>query len=252
VLVFEGKQGVRKSTAARVLFEPFFTDDIADLGDKDSKITVASGNWCIELAEMDAASRKDVNTVKAFITRREDKFRAPYDRRNSIHPRQCVLLATTNDSDYLRDSTGGRRFWPVRIPQTVDADRLRAAKDQLWAEALQRYRDGAVWWIEPHEADLLGVVQSEQEERTAKHPWHGPMEAFLAEVDMVTVSELMEHCLDIPKGQWEQRHQTVIGRSLQGMGWKRKKIQANGVREWYWCRPEGGDRRWPPAERPLF
>ena len=113
-LILEGEQGLLKSTALRTLAgDAFFTDDIADLGSKDS-VMQTRGVLIIELAELDSMSR-EVSRVKAFMSRQVDRIRPPYGRRVIEVPRECIFAGTTNKDTYLKDETGGRRFWPVKV-----------------------------------------------------------------------------------------------------------------------------------------
>jgi hypothetical protein len=111
-LILEGEQGIRKSTALRVLAQQWFTDEIADLGSKDAALQTR-GVWVIEIAELDSMARSDVGRIKGFMSRGSDRFRPPYGKRPVDSPRQCVFAGSVNHGQYLRDETGGRRFWPV-------------------------------------------------------------------------------------------------------------------------------------------
>ena len=114
VPIFEGAQGARKSTAVKALFDPWFSDELADLGSKDAAMQTR-GVWGIEVSELDAMSRMEVSRIKSFITRTTDRFRPPYGSRIIESPRSCVFWGTTNSDGYLKDETGGRRFWPIKI-----------------------------------------------------------------------------------------------------------------------------------------
>jgi predicted P-loop ATPase len=145
VPIFEGAQGARKSTAVRALFDPWFSDELADLGSKDAAMQTR-GVWGIEVSELDAMSRMEVSRIKSFITRTTDRFRPPYGSRIIESPRSCVFWGTTNSDGYLKDETGGRRFWPVKIGK-INIVLLQEIRDQLWAEAVVLYEAGADWWI---------------------------------------------------------------------------------------------------------
>jgi hypothetical protein len=121
-LILEGSQGIRKSTALRTLAGEYFTDELADLGSKDAAMQTR-GVWIIELSELDSLSHSEVARIKAFMSRTTDRFRPPYGMRLVESPRQCVFAGTVNHSTYLRDETGGRRFWPVACGR-IDADAL--------------------------------------------------------------------------------------------------------------------------------
>ena len=111
-LILEGPQGIRKSTALRTIAGEYFTDELADLGSKDAAMQTR-GVWIIELSELDNLSHAEVARIKAFMSRTTDRFRPPYGMRLVESPRQCVFAGTVNHGTYLRDETGGRRFWPV-------------------------------------------------------------------------------------------------------------------------------------------
>src|SRR5260221_10340210 len=142
-LILEGRQGLLKSTALKTLGSPWLTDDLADLGSKDSSLQL-SGAWIIELSELDAMNRMEVGRIKAFMARSTDRFRPPYGKRVIEVPRQCVFAGSVNVNSYLRDETGGRRFWPI-VCSKIDIDGLSAARDGLWAEARDRYLAGEAW-----------------------------------------------------------------------------------------------------------
>ena len=144
-LILEGPQGIRKSTALHTLAGEYFTDELADLGSKDAAMQTR-GVWIIELSELDSLSNSDVARIKAFMSRTTDRFRPPYGMRLVESSRQCVFAGTVNHSTYLRDETGGRRFWPVTCGRIATVE-LSRDRDQLWAEANVRFASGAPWWL---------------------------------------------------------------------------------------------------------
>lgn len=167
-LVLEGEQGIGKSTALRYLGQPWYTDEIAALGTKDASEQII-GVWIVELAELDAATRAaDIAHVKAFMSRQTDRFRFSYGRRVMKYPRQCVFAATSNSSSWNRDETGGRRWWPLTCGN-IRADALHEARDQLWAEARDRFLSGECWHLDNPAvtAEAVEIV----EERYPEDPW---------------------------------------------------------------------------------
>lgn len=139
VLVLEGTQGKYKSSAARALAgDKWFMDNLPDLKDKDSMLNL-QGKWLIELGELANVKRTDFNQVKAYLVRRTDTVRPHYGRLVSDVPRQSVFIGTVNEGQYLKDPTGNRRYWPVRVG-TCDIKALTAVRDQLFAEAMSIYR----------------------------------------------------------------------------------------------------------------
>ena len=137
--VFQGRQGSGKSSFAAILFgQKYFTDWLPKLDDKDAALGLL-GKRCVEFGELDSLRRNELETVKAFITRQVDNVRPPYGRKSIECYRGTVFFGTTNQEEYLKDTTGNRRFAPVELHGNLDFEQLRRDKDQLWAEALFIY-----------------------------------------------------------------------------------------------------------------
>ena len=137
-LILEGEQGTKKSTALRILAGEWFSDDMPELGSKDAALNTR-GVWIIGLSELDAMTAADVSRIKAFMSRAVG-LRPPYGRHPIDAPHECVFAGTSNHDVYLKDETGDRRFWPVRCGPNIDVQSLLRDRDQLWAEAVHRYR----------------------------------------------------------------------------------------------------------------
>lgn len=136
VLVLEGGQGTRKSSSLRALGDPWHVETTYST-DKDF-FQVLSKNTIVEFSEGDILTRKGVREVKALITKTEDQYRIPYERAPKTIKRGCVFAMTTNDTQYLKDETGGRRWLPVQLTKTADVDWISEHRDQLYAEAVHR------------------------------------------------------------------------------------------------------------------
>lgn len=145
IMVLSGAQGLGKSTFISKLGQKWFSDNIHDFSGKEASGQL-QGYWILEVSELAGLSKTDVETAKGFIARSTDIYRAPYERRTMEFPRRCILIGSTNSQSFLRDKSGGRRFWPVTIREdkatkSIFTD-LEKDVDQIWAEALLYYRLG--------------------------------------------------------------------------------------------------------------
>jgi predicted P-loop ATPase len=225
VLILEGAQGIGKSRALRALAEPWFTDEIADFGSKDAAMQLL-GVWVIEIAELDSMTRPEVSRVKAFLSRSTDRFRPPYGRRLIEQPRHCVFAGTVNAEEYLRDVTGNRRFWPVRC-SLARLEELQRDRDQLWAEAVHRFRNGAAWWLD--DAALIEDAEHEQADRLEGDPWRDAIQHFVVARDDVTVPEILADCLKKDPDRWERKDEMRVAAALKVLGWERHRRRLPGV-----------------------
>lgn len=232
-LILEGRQGLGKSSALRVLAMPWFTDEIGDLGTKDAAMQLA-GVWVIELAELDSIARGDVSRIKSFMSRTIDRFRPPYGRRVVEQPRQCVFAGTVNHNEYLRDETGGRRFWPIACSR-IDVNGLAAVRDQLWGEARDRYLAGGIWWLNSQELNQEAAL--EQRERYQPDSWEARIEKYIAGLNSATVPEILENALSLPVADWSQIAQNRVAQCLRAIGWERRQGRVGVRREWRYHRP---------------
>jgi hypothetical protein len=231
-MVVEGPQGARKSTACAILAGEWFSDSLPEIehGGKESAQHLR-GKWLIEIAELSALRRSDTEALKAFISRPVERYRPPYGREEVVEGRQCIFVGTTNKDAYLRDETGGRRFWPIRAGE-IDTDALAHDRDQLFAEAVSRYRGGEKWWPG---SDFERVhVKPEQESRFEADAWEQEISTFLSGRDRVTVTEVARDGIGIEKSRIGTAEQRRIANALLRLGWKSKR-DMNG--RWY-VRPE--------------
>lgn len=234
VLVLEGAQGIGKSTAGRILFDPWFCDHLPDLSSKDSYLQLA-GMWCVELAELDAIGRADASRIKSFLSSSVDRYRLPYGTRAIDVPRSSVFLGTVNHGAYLRDETGNRRFWPVRCGR-IAADALRRDRDQLWAEAVVLHTNGASWWVDS--ADLARLAEEEQVARFEGEAWDSEIAEWARLRDTVSVAEVLADCLKKDRAMWTQTDSNRVARSLRSMGWERYRERSDAGLQWRYRRLE--------------
>jgi putative DNA primase/helicase len=214
-LVLEGPEGIYKSTTFEVMGAPWYSNDIAALGTKDSQQQLP-GKWIIELDELDAVSRaSDWAAVKAFISRGTDHYRRSYRRDPEDLPRQNVFGGTTNSDTWARDATGLRRFWPV-VCHNIDIAALRHDKDQLWAEARDAYFTLAQpWWLDDEE--LIAVARDQQLARYDIDPWENKIRDFLYGKKVITSSEILD-AIGLPEKDRKRGDQMRIGNILRALG----------------------------------
>jgi putative DNA primase/helicase len=238
-VILEGTQGRGKSTLVRLLVPrgEWFAEHNANLMDKDS-YAILQGRWIMELAEMDSLARAEVGRIKRYMTTAIDAYRPVWARRVARFPRHCVFIGTVNDSEYLRDPTGNRRFWPVKVSD-IDTAALTRDRDQLWAEAVHYFKEGVHWWPGRDDESLL---ESEQEERLRVDVWEEPIAAWLvARVKefhqlpqlarclddiVVRVDQILSGAIGKQKGDQEDRDAIRVGRIMTRLGWERRRVRS--------------------------
>lgn len=220
--VIIGTQGRYKSTILAKMGGAWFSDSLRNFGTKDSMETI-QGTWINEIAEMQAMNNSEIDAVKAFLSKLADYYRAAYGHFAAEHPRQCVFFGTTNTHDCLRDTTGGRRFWPVDIdqqPRKKDVFRdLDGERNQLWAEAVVRWKLGEPLHLPKNLEAEAGVIQEDHRER---HPWEGMLEKFISK--------------PIPAdwAKWDENHRNMYWSG--GVKYEGKLVQRTRVcAQEFWC-----------------
>ncbi|WP_298018257.1 VapE domain-containing protein [uncultured Parasphingopyxis sp.] len=241
MLVLESSQGTNKSTALGVLAvrDDWFTDDVPL--DADSKVLMEriAGCWLAELAELKGMKRGEIEHVKSMLSRRIDKARLAYGRMTTEQPRQSIFIGTTNDHEYLRDMTGNRRFWPVKVSQ-FDIKRLRADRDQLWAEAAMREADGEPIRLPENLWSAAGLQQSQREVR---EPWHELLSERLDGLEgKIRASDIWEAVGLGDAGKRTQDHNVRLSSAMQKIGWRRpkSKLRFGGPPQHAWVKGDEG------------
>lgn len=242
MIILEGAQGLRKSSALHALFgEGWCSDTPPDLQSKD-RFGAVRGKWLIEFAELDAFGKADAARIKAFVSSSRDRYRPPYERVDIEAPRGCVFAGTVNRNGrgYLQDETGNRRFWPIPCaPCGSGADRLqvdiaglREAREAIWAEAREVYNpagaEHARWWPEtPEEHDLCSA---EQDERVHTDVWEERIGGWLLdrlkrrEPDpFVTLGQVLNDAIGMEPAKQDHQAQTRAARVLVQAGWSRSQ-----------------------------
>lgn len=167
ILVLNGPQGIGKSTLFTLLGKQWYSDSlsITDMKDKTAAEKL-QGYWILELGELAGMKKVDVETMKSFVTRTDDKFRQSYGVVVESHPRSCIIVGSTNsEGGFLRDITGNRRFWPVHVSGNGKFHPWELTEvDQIWAEAIERYRAGEELYLKGRvAADAYAMQQDAME-----------------------------------------------------------------------------------------
>lgn len=189
MLILEGKQGIGKSKALRILGGAFYTEYSGGvkggIGHKDM-VAVIIGKLVVEMSELATIKKADMESLKAILTTTVDDARLSYERDARSYPRTCVFAGTTNAEGeaYIQDMTGARRFWPTVAGEMgpVKAEALKEVRDQLWAEAVEAYESGEDWWTVP-----VNEVAQEQADRQinieSADPWYLRLRQALTDPD---------------------------------------------------------------------
>jgi predicted P-loop ATPase len=178
MLILVGAQGIGKSRLAIVLSRGWFTDSITRMDGKEAYESIR-GAWIVEVAELAATRKSEQEAQKQFISAQTDMYRPAYGRNVVVYPRQCVFYGTTNDLEPLKDDTGARRYWPVLCAGKDDGQHfgLEEEVDQLWAEAVVRYKAGESLWLD--DKALASDAKEAQEAFSTRDEWIGLIQDFL-------------------------------------------------------------------------
>jgi predicted P-loop ATPase len=240
MLVLEGAQSAQKSTACKVLGREWFSDTLPqdNLGSKDTSQHLR-GKWIVELAEMRALFKNGSSTLKDFITRQVESYRPSYGRADVYEPRQCVLIGTINKRQYFSDETGNRRYWPVRTGEIL-INELERDRDQIWAEAVRRYRSGEPWY--PNRDFEAQYIKPEQDARFEQDAWEECVSAWSqtagrsegGPVKRATIMEIANEALKLDMPKLGRAEQNRIRKIITRLGWHQNGPRGNnGERYWY-------------------
>lgn len=258
VLILEGAQGIGKSTALRALFgSRWFADTALKLGDKDA-LQGLRGKWLIELAELASVKGSDNDKTKQFISAPIDHYRPSYGRKVEAHPRSMVFAGTINreDGGYLKDATGGRRFWPVECQGSIDVEAVGTVRGQLWAEAYGAFVDGETWW--PDTPALVALCESAQQAREVADPWQPVVQEWLSvqvrasesddgsttlfdhvDLERLTAADILRGALGHEAVQMNAVSAARLGRVMGKLNWISRRRGPREARERFYY-PRGG------------
>ena len=252
VLILEGPQGVGKSTLVSILGKYWYGDVVLDPHNKDT-VDALKGKWIVELSEMECA-KKDVTSLKRFISCTTDRVRLAYARTSQDFPRQCVFIGTINPENgrgYLKDSTGNRRYWPVFV-RAIDYIRLREDIDQIWAEALAKYKTGNVkLYLEDKRIQELAL--KEADERYESDPMEDTIADYLYNTgrETITDQEIMVECLMLPASRLDKYFAGRISCAMNRLGYIKGSSRIKGRIQRCYRKRKGSEFVFKPHERGL-
>lgn len=231
VPILEGKQDIGKSKGIAALCPDleWFGDSLPPIHNKDAS-SYLRGKFLVEIAELSATKRADIDELKSFITRSVEKFRPAYGRKEVEEQRRCMFWGSTNREDYLRDETGNCRFYPVRLAK-VEPDKIAADRDQLLGEAAvtleESIKNGENWW--DFSAEAVAILEAERQARDEDHPWTATVLRYVEDLEEVSVAEILQTKsgssprvgLGIDKERCERKNSNDVAGILKRHGWRR-------------------------------
>lgn len=228
--IFEGAQGVGKSTALSIIGGKYFSEIHDSITNKDFYLSI-TGKMLCEISELSAFTRTEINRIKGVISNPCDRYRTPYGMTAADHPRACVFAGTTNSDDWNTDETGARRFWPVRCGD-INRGWLEDNRDQMFAEAVWRYNAGEQWWNVPEEEANL-----QREARMEVDPWQAIMQSYCDAHDAVAIPTIIGDVLRLEVNHQTMLTQRRVGKILTQMGFKKTVIRGTeGKQSKRWVR----------------
>src|SRR5579859_540592 len=240
MIVLEGEQGVLKTTACQILAGHWFSNSLPDLhGNQDVRLSMhMRGKWLIEVGELSSFRKTDMEKLKNFISRRTENY-TPLHARNEVEePRQCVFIGTTNEEEYLKDVTGARRFWPVKMNR-ADVEWLRANRDQMFAEAMVSFRNEEPYW--PSAEFEAEYALNEQNQRFEVDLWEETIMEWLEkpgsnfgqklpQIEKCTTKEIAIGALKMEIARHDFGVQKRIAGVMRRLKWKQKPSTRQWIR----------------------
>lgn len=260
--VLEGPGGFRKSTLVEALAgTAYFSDTHFDVSRGKEGQEQVQGLWMYEIAELANFGKAEIGLIKAFITAKIDRYRPSYGRVVEAFARQCVLVGTTNESTYLRDRTGNRRFWPIPVRNIINIDWVRKYREQLLAEAYVLYGQGMQFT--PSVKDELRLFVPVQESRlvetavmsdmlnvlTRQGKTEGISSTVNCLTEFITIAQ-MALALGVDSAKSNAALEQQMRNWFEHEGWTRVKKMINGVRAWGYARPDVWPRPEPQEDLP--
>lgn len=233
VLVLIGPQGIGKTQILRKLGKEWFSDSLTTVQGKEAYEQL-QGRWIVELGEMSATKKADVDAIKLFISKESDIYRAAYDRHVEVNKRQCVFFGTTNEHDFLRDKTGNRRFWPIKVGVREPINSVHSLTDdvvdQIWAESVWHYKSGEKIYLNDEQERLALEAQD-------LHLDESPKTGLVNEFLEMKLPESWDDMSTYSRREWLNGSVLEGGDNNQVGIEKRERICLTEI----WCEAFGGD-----------
>lgn len=235
MVILEGLQGTGKSNSLKALIgDKWFVEAQSTMDSKDFEIGLL-GKIIVEFGELDQFRKAETTLIKKKLSCSIDSFRPVHGKKNKDYPRTCIFVGTTNKDDYLQDETGARRFWPISTGK-IDIDYITANKDQLYAEAVVKFKDGFEYYSVPETA------KDEQELRRYVHPWEDIIKNYFNSgigltTYHITVADIWHTILGGEVIRLEHKNSIAIGKIMKAIGWTYKPLKTNGSVKKEWVRP---------------
>jgi Virulence-associated protein E/Bifunctional DNA primase/polymerase, N-terminal len=244
MIVLEGKQGIGKSSALRIIGGDWYCEQHESAQDAKAFAEVLQGKLLVEISEMDSFNRAEVARVKQILTNTTDRYRTPFARHAEDRPRQCVFAGTINRSDWNRDETGARRFWPIACGDVIDCDAIAHNREQYFAEAVFRFKAGEKWWEMPQKE-----TKAEQDKRYDLDPsWREAIVEYMRNQRYVTSKDAAMEILGIKLSDITRQKELQIASAFRHLGYEQVIKEINGKTTRAWQRKDDtGDDPVPPV-----
>lgn len=234
VCILAGGQGVGKSSFWRILAGEWFDDSYGSGTEKDELMKLHRC-WIVEWAEVDVLfKRKDISTMKKFISCQRDAFRPPYGTITEDFERPSIFVGSTNENAFLGDATGNRRYWVIpvgsfRVPQP----QLLEERDRIWAAAVQAYRAGEHWDLPPQMWEEAAAATADYQ---SSDLWEDLVATYIEGKDKVTVAEVLEHGCHVELAQAGKAQEMRVTDLLKRLGLSSRRLVDGGRKKTFWIR----------------
>lgn len=229
MLVLEGAQDIGKSMLVKALGGNYYKEISMTERDKET-VEKLQGAWIVEVAELAVFKKRDIESLKAFITCAEDMQRLPYERRSKTFPRRNIFIGTINpdNNGYLSDSTGNRRFLPVECLGNLDVVGLQKVRDQLWAEACCIFHSGFDLYL-PKDSEIAAQALQTQTGRQTQDEWTDLIAHYLIGKDKVRGIDIWTECLKGFSSDFDRFKQVRVADCMMKLGWLKGNFRFDGV-----------------------